>query len=156
MSCSHVSQFHQVPLLDRDRHVLNVLLEIAQYSDHAPAAIPAVAYSTGYTASYLEKLIASLRDHGIVKSMRGMKGGYVLARSPEKISVSEILTAGRVTNRRGPRNQSRYEPQVNALYAAIQDIQSAILARISLADILDERAAAHPFLQDVLAGFCRN
>lgn len=136
--------------------MLNIVSELAQYSDYAPASLPSLAYSTGYNLSYLEKLAALLRDHGIVKAIRGSRGGYVLTCSPDRISVAEILSAGSVTSRREPRYESRYEDQVDALCATTKEIRSAILARISLADILEDRAAAHPVLHDVLAKFRGN
>ena len=148
------SEYQYRPLHDRDRHVLNIVSEIAQYSDHAPASLPGLARDTGYNVSYLEKLAAHLRQHGIVKSIRGVNGGYVLARAPEKISVAEILTAARVTHQRGPRDASRFHQDIDAVFNMTKDIQSVILGRISLADILDDRAAVHPFLRDLLAKFC--
>lgn len=149
------SQDKDVRLHDRDRHVLNVIFEIAHRSVDVPASLPALAHDTGYTASYVEKLVALFRQHGIVRSIRGSRGGYVLARSPEKISVSEILSAGKLTARREPHNESCIWREVDALLAATEEIRLGILARITLADILDERAADHPFLADMLADFRR-
>lgn len=150
------SQYRQIPLLDRDRHALNIAYEIAQYSEASPAALPALAYSTGYNLSYLEKLAASFRDHGVLKSIRGSRGGYVLARSPDKISVAEILSAaGKMSlseaTSRKRHEASPYSGQVDVLFTQIKQFRFALLAHITLADILEDRAAAHPFLQDVLA-----
>ena len=45
------------------------------------------------SVSYLESLIAVLRDEGMVKSMPGMYGGYALSRNPASITVTDILSA---------------------------------------------------------------
>ena len=50
-----------------------------------------LAERQGVSAAYLEQLIASLKKAGLVTALRGVQGGYVLARSPELISVGEVL-----------------------------------------------------------------
>ena len=148
----------KVPLRDRDRHVLNVVVEIAKYGQSAPASLPVVAAETGYNISYLEKQAARFRDYGIVKAVRGARGGYVLARSPDKITVSEILSAAGESYAeaatRAPAKPAHLR-QVDALLAKTKEIRSSMLAHITLADILEGRASSHPLIQKVCAGLRR-
>jgi Rrf2 family protein len=58
-----------------------------------PIPLKNVAERQNISEHYLEQLIAILRKAGLVKSVRGAQGGYVLARSPEKIHVGEIIRA---------------------------------------------------------------
>ena len=58
-----------------------------------PVALAAVAEAEMLPLSYLEHLVAKLRQAGLVTSVRGAHGGYRLARSPQEISLAQILQA---------------------------------------------------------------
>lgn len=58
-----------------------------------PITIKEVADAEKLSKPYVEQLFLKLRRAGIIKSLRGPKGGYVLAKSPSKISVSEIISS---------------------------------------------------------------
>jgi len=55
--------------------------------------LKSIAERQGISEPYLEQLIAPLKRAGLVKSVRGAKGGYVVNKSPKEISVGEILRA---------------------------------------------------------------
>jgi Rrf2 family protein len=55
--------------------------------------IKEISAMTQISHSYLEQILSALRQAGLVKSIRGAKGGYVLAKSADEISVLEILEA---------------------------------------------------------------
>jgi len=61
------------------------------YDNGEPMQIRQIATQQKIPDRYLEQLLATLRRGGIVKSQRGSKGGYLLAREPRKISVFDIL-----------------------------------------------------------------
>lgn len=68
------------------------LLELAtQYKDGEPLQIRQIASRQNIPERYLEQLLASLRRYGLIRSQRGAKGGYLLAREPWKISLLEIV-----------------------------------------------------------------
>ena len=52
-----------------------------------------LAERTGLPQPYLEQILLSLKGVGLVRSKRGVGGGYVLARSPESITLAEIVAA---------------------------------------------------------------
>jgi len=52
-----------------------------------------IASQEGISADYLEKIFIRLKRAGLVRTVRGSKGGYALARLPQKITVGEILRA---------------------------------------------------------------
>jgi Rrf2 family iron-sulfur cluster assembly transcriptional regulator len=58
-----------------------------------PVSLPDVAERQGISAGYLEQLFAKLRRAGLVDSVRGVAGGYRLARRADAIRVSEIVDA---------------------------------------------------------------
>lgn len=58
-----------------------------------PTSVRDIAERTGLPQPYLEQILLALKGAGLVRSKRGVGGGYVLARSPEEIRLSEILSA---------------------------------------------------------------
>jgi Rrf2 family protein len=58
-----------------------------------PTSVRDIAERTGLPQPYLEQILLALKGAGLVKSKRGVGGGYVLARSPEEIRLSEIISA---------------------------------------------------------------
>ncbi|MBW4563794.1 MAG: Rrf2 family transcriptional regulator [Mojavia pulchra JT2-VF2] len=68
------------------------LLEMAtHYQSGEPQQIRQIAAQQNIPDRYLEQLLATLRRGGIIKSQRGAKGGYLLAREPWKITLYEIV-----------------------------------------------------------------
>ena len=57
------------------------------------AQIEHLAETEAVPANFLAQILLSLRDHGLISSRRGNRGGYVLARPPEEISLYDILMA---------------------------------------------------------------
>jgi len=70
------------------------LLSLALGADHnAPTSVRDLAERTGLPQPYLEQILLTLKGVGLVRSKRGVGGGYVLARSPEAITLAEIVAA---------------------------------------------------------------
>ena len=80
-------------LTTKGRYGLRAVIDLAVYAKEEPVSLAAVAERQNISISYLEQLIAKLKKAGIVKSTRGAQGGYTLAKTPDKISVGEILRA---------------------------------------------------------------
>ncbi len=77
----------------RGRYGLRALLEIAVQSDEEPVTIKNISQRQQMSVTYLEQILHRLKKAGIVKSIRGARGGYVLARKGDKITVSQIINA---------------------------------------------------------------
>lgn len=58
-----------------------------------PTSVKDIAERTALPQPYLEQILLALKGAGLVRSKRGVGGGYVLARSPEEISLAEIISA---------------------------------------------------------------
>ena len=77
----------------KSEYALLALLELAtQYQSGEPLQIRQIAAQQNIPDRYLEQLLATLRRGGVVKSQRGAKGGYILAREPWKITLLEVLS----------------------------------------------------------------
>lgn len=74
----------------KGRYGLRAMLDLAIHSDNH-VSIAAIAERQDVSANYLEQVFASLRKGGLVKSIKGAQGGYVLADKPANISVGKIL-----------------------------------------------------------------
>ncbi len=74
---------------------LIIALHLAKRLREGGTAVPAreLAEVERLPADYTEQILLRLRRHGLVTSVRGAKGGYRLARTPEVISVHEVMTA---------------------------------------------------------------
>lgn len=80
-------------LSTKGRYGLSAVLDLANHADEEAIALSQIAERQGISMNYLEQLISKLKKAGIVNSIRGAQGGYVLAIPAEKISVGDILRA---------------------------------------------------------------
>jgi Rrf2 family iron-sulfur cluster assembly transcriptional regulator len=78
----------------RGDYASRALLSLALRDDlSAPVSVRDLAERTGLPQPYLEQILLSLKGVGLVRSKRGVGGGYVLARSAEAITLAEIVAA---------------------------------------------------------------
>lgn len=79
-------------LSTRSRYGMRAILELALEYGNGPLQIKTIAEREAISNKYLEQLIAILKSSGLVRSIRGPKGGYVLSRAPEEIGLKEVFT----------------------------------------------------------------
>ena len=79
-------------LSTKGRYGLRAMIDLARYSEKEPVSIGSVAARQEISERYLEQLVALLKKAGLVKSIRGASGGYVLAKKPSEISVGDTTT----------------------------------------------------------------
>ena len=77
----------------KSRYGLRALIDLSVYSKESHVALAAIAERNSISPQYLEQVFAALRKAGIIKSVKGPQGGYLLAKPATKISVAEILRA---------------------------------------------------------------
>ncbi|HWL42489.1 MAG TPA: Rrf2 family transcriptional regulator [Ilumatobacter sp.] len=77
----------------RGDYACRALLSLALRDEGGPTSVRDIAERTGLPQPYLEQILLALKGAGLVRSKRGVGGGYVLARSPADIRLSEILSA---------------------------------------------------------------
>ena len=75
------------------RALLSLALHAEGDGDGTPTAVRDIAERTGLPQPYLEQILLALKGAGLVRSKRGVGGGYVLARRPEEITLSQIVSA---------------------------------------------------------------
>lgn len=75
-------------------YACRALLSLALHDDRSgPTSVRDIAERTAIPQPYLEQILLALKGAGLVRSKRGVGGGYVLARPPAEIRISEILAA---------------------------------------------------------------
>ena len=80
-------------LSTKGKYGLRAIIDLARFSEKEPVSIGCIATSQKLSERYLEQLFALLKKAGLVKSIRGASGGYVLARDASEISVGDVLRA---------------------------------------------------------------
>ena len=78
-------------LSTKSRYGLRALFDIAYNSGMSPTQIQDISRRQEISPRYLEQIFQNLKKTGILKSKRGPQGGYYLSRSPELITVQEII-----------------------------------------------------------------
>jgi Rrf2 family iron-sulfur cluster assembly transcriptional regulator len=80
-------------LSTKGRYAVMAMVDLAQQSNGRPVALADVAKRQEISLSYLEQLFAKLRRRGLVKSVRGPGGGYMLAMSADDTRIADIVMA---------------------------------------------------------------
>ena len=80
-------------LSTRSKYGMRAMFDLALCYGRGPTSVSTIAQRERLTVPYLEQLLNRLRHHGLVESVRGPKGGYMLSRAPELVSVGDIVRA---------------------------------------------------------------
>ena len=80
-------------LSTKGRYGLRAMIDLAQNESEEAVSISSIAARQNISESYLEQLVGKLKKAGLVSSIRGAQGGYMLAKKPDEISVGNILRA---------------------------------------------------------------
>ena len=131
-------------LSTRTRYAVRAIIELAQNGNNKPLQLKIIAQRQDISVKYLEQLMAILRSSGFVRSIRGSKGGYVLAKAPNQIKLNEVLhrLEGTVTTVECVENEdyclrsadcaSRY------LWVQVEQAIEKVLEAITLQDLVDK------------------
>ena len=78
-------------LSTRGQYGVRAMYEIAQGYPGSPVSIRTISERQDVTVAYLEQILHKLKNAGLIRSIKGPGGGYVLSRPPEEITISDIL-----------------------------------------------------------------
>ena len=127
------------------------MVQLGRHHGRGPASLAEIAAEEDLPRAYLEQLVISLREAGLVTSTRGAHGGYELARTPESISMAEVLRALEgpvapmlcasedVDHAIGCDRSARCT--VNVLWVRVRDAVTGALDSMTLADLVPPRGA---------------
>jgi Rrf2 family cysteine metabolism transcriptional repressor len=133
---------------------VRLMVQLARHYGTGPASLAGIAAEEDLPRAYLEQLVVSLREAGLVVSTRGAHGGYELARPPEAITMSEVLRA--LEGPIAPMFCATDDPEhalvcdrssrctVNLLWVRVRDAITSTLESMTLADLAPELVTPAP------------
>jgi len=138
-----------VKISTKGRYSLNMLLDLAEHKNDGFISLKDISERQGISKKYLEQIVTQLSHPDILRTNRGNKGGYMLAKEPSECTVKEILriTEGNLAP------VSCLEEEVNtcnqaetcktlSLWKGLNDVISDYLDSVSLKDMLDQSGAS--------------
>lgn len=75
----------------KGRYGLTIMIELGKLYGEGPVPLRKIAAENELSEAYLEQLVGPLRNSGLVKSVRGAYGGYMLTRHPKEISAGDVI-----------------------------------------------------------------
>lgn len=126
-----------ITVSERSRAAVSALTELARRAEPVPVPILEIAEGRNIPLHVLEQLFASLRRAGILKSQRGVKGGYSFQRAPREVTVLEVVSCvdGPL---RPPADAS--SDACDALWADMQTHLADLLDAVTIADMVEREA----------------
>ena len=134
-------------LSTKGRYAVMAMVDLAKHSDGNPIALAEIADRQEISLSYLEQLFAKLRGAGLVKSVRGPGGGYLLGHGANETRISDIIlavdepiratrcTPGAPTGCRGSKSRCL----THDLWEELGNQIHLYLSSVSLADVCEQR-----------------
>src|SRR6185295_19017461 len=95
-------------LSTRSTYGMRALVELAMTSTHGPVSASTIAKRQDLSVAYLEQLLHRLKKRRIVTSVRGPRGGYVLAGDPARLTMADVVTV--LDGDQGGWNEPQAEP----------------------------------------------
>lgn len=129
-------------LSTRTRYGMRAIIELAKHEEKRPLQLKAIAERQDISIKYLEQLMSMLRQSGILRSVRGAKGGYVLARPAEQIRLNEVFRCleGPVTTAECTESTDYCERSADCVarevWLEVEEAIQKILSSITLADLV--------------------
>ncbi|GAA4896724.1 Fe-S cluster assembly transcriptional regulator IscR [Ferrimonas pelagia] len=131
-------------LTSKGRYAVTAILDVALHTPQGPVPLADISERQGISLSYLEQLFAKLRKRGLVSSVRGPGGGYLLGKAAEEISVGMVVHAVDesvdATRCHGKSNcQGGARCLTHSLWGDLSERIASFLDGISLADLMSDR-----------------
>jgi Rrf2 family transcriptional regulator, cysteine metabolism repressor len=118
----------------KGRYGLTIMIELAKKYGEGPISLKSIAQTNDLSEHYLEQLVAPLRNAGLVKSVRGAYGGYILSSEPSTISAGDIIRVleGPISIVEGIEDE---EPAKRELWTRIRDAVKDVLDNTTIEDL---------------------
>ena len=132
----------------RGRYGLRALIDLTAHYRGKPVPLTDIARREGISEGYLEQLMTCLKKAGFVRSIRGVQGGYILAKPAEQIDVLQILLAlegslvpaSCVGENKEPVCARQSVCTARLVWQKVKEAVDEVLSSYTLADLLPEEA----------------
>ncbi|MGQ4649751.1 Rrf2 family transcriptional regulator [Lyngbya aestuarii] len=130
----------------KTEYALLALLELSgHYNQGEPLQIRQIAAVQNIPDRYLEQLLATLRRGGLVRSQRGAKGGYLLAREPWNINLLDVINCLEGSDSKASPTEKTLgtleSTIVGEIWQEVQDRANDVLKEYTLQDLSEKREA---------------
>jgi len=137
-------------LSTRSTYGMRALVELALASGHGPVSATLIAKRKGLSVAYLEQLLHRLKRQGMIRSVRGPRGGYLLAVDPQRITMADVVRVldgngasngkDRSDARRGSSSQLHRHAQriAQAVWRCVHDRITESLGAVTLQDLCED------------------
>ncbi|ADB52018.1 RrF2 family transcriptional regulator [Conexibacter woesei] len=119
-----------ISITTKSPYALRALTELGRLGGSGPVPIAELARRREIPVQFLEQLFAVLRRAGVLKSQRGVKGGYSFAREPGEITVLEIVEL----------LDGAFGADAEGVFAEAAAAARAVLAQTTVADVIEREA----------------
>ena len=119
-----------ISITSKSPYALAALVELHSYGDRGPVPIAELARRREIPVQFLEQLFATLRRAGVLRSQRGVKGGYTFGRPPGEITVLELVEL-----LDGPVGKG-----ATGVFADAAEAARSVLAGATIADVAEAEA----------------
>ena len=126
------------------------MIDLAIHNDNHNRTVPiqskAIARRQAIPVRFLEQVLHAMKQVGLVESVRGAQGGYVLAKMPSELSLAEIVEAldGPLTTPKQARASHRrvsgrtsFDSLINDIWAQVRQAELNVLSAVTLKDLVD-------------------
>ncbi len=148
-------------ITSHEEYGLRCALQLARHFGQGPVAASKVAEKEGISVEYVAKFMHLFRRAGVVQSVRGTQGGFNLAKSPQEISLSEVLHAlspkrtesGHFCDQFKGHQESClhiHECSVRPVWGAVTTYFNKMVARLKLSDLLAPETVVAKKVEQVL------
>jgi Rrf2 family iron-sulfur cluster assembly transcriptional regulator len=134
-----------VKVSTRSDYAARALLSLALHGSEHPTSVKEIADRTNLPQPYLEQILLAVKGAGLVRSKRGVGGGYVLARLPSEITLADIVGAVE-----GPQLPMQEHPDHCEGHCVLQEVWSGVdeesrrvLERVTLQGLVERTRVGH-------------
>ncbi len=119
------------------------MIELAKQFGEGPVPLRQIAADNKLSEAYLEQLVSPLRNSGLIKSVRGAHGGYMLTKPPHLISAGDVIRVleGPIQPVEGIENEA---PPQRELWSRIRDAVKTVLDTTSIEDLASYNEESSP------------
>jgi len=126
----------------KSQYAIEAMLALVPSADGHPIQVRHISRDQGIPVRFLEQIMAALKKAGLVTSVRGARGGYLLGEAPAAIRVAQILQAVEGPIREAPAPGAPPPPAtrvVHALWGEAQDAVRILFEAITLEELIKRK-----------------
>ena len=120
----------------KGEYALQAIFDLATQRQGEPVRIADIASRQEIPQKFLELILASLKQAGFVESRRGAEGGYLLARSPESLTVGEVLRFVEGPHQGKARARRKADTPFSDMWQQVDQAVSGVIDKTTFADLL--------------------